>query len=57
MAMAKHLAEHVGGPACCETTGERLIPVDIALEKGLALAAAPCSGSTGFEAHWRPMTE
>jgi molybdopterin molybdotransferase len=41
MAAAKHLAEHVEGPTCCETTGERLIPIDIALEKGLALAASP----------------
>ena len=41
MTAAKHLAEHAAGPACCETTGESLIPVDIALEKGLALAAPP----------------
>ena len=39
MTAAKHLAEQVHGSSCCETTGERLIPVDIALEKGLALAA------------------
>ena len=43
MTAAKHLAEHAAGPACCETTGEPLIPVDIALEKGLALAAPPAT--------------
>jgi molybdopterin molybdotransferase len=43
MAAVKHLAEHVEGPACCETTGESLIPVDIALQKGLALAAPPAT--------------
>jgi molybdopterin molybdotransferase len=43
MAAAKHLAEQFQGPSCCETTGERLIPVDIALEKGLALAAPPAT--------------
>ncbi|MFQ5566035.1 MAG: gephyrin-like molybdotransferase Glp [Paracoccaceae bacterium] len=41
MTAAKHLAEHPAGPGCCETTGEHLIPVDIALEKGLAMVAPP----------------
>jgi molybdopterin molybdotransferase len=41
MAAVKHLAEHVPGPGCCETTGESLIPVDIALQKGMALATPP----------------
>jgi molybdopterin molybdotransferase len=43
MAAARHLAEHAAAPACCETTGERLIPVDIALEKGLAMTAPPAT--------------
>ena len=43
MTAAKHLAEHAAGSGCCETTGEQLIPVDIALEKGLALAAPPAA--------------
>ncbi|MHA1530342.1 MAG: molybdopterin molybdotransferase MoeA [Alphaproteobacteria bacterium] len=41
MTAAEHLEENAAGSACCETTGEHLIPVDIALAKGLSLADPP----------------
>ncbi len=43
MTAATHPAEYTAGSACCETTGEHLIPVDIALEKGLALVTPPAT--------------
>ena len=41
MSSAKHFLEQARGSACCETTGKILMPVDIALAKGSALAAPP----------------
>jgi molybdopterin molybdotransferase len=41
MTAARKLDGDRAGLACCETTGEHLIPVDIALAKGLALAKPP----------------
>ena len=51
MAAAKHLVDPVDGPTCCETTGESLIPVDIALttdtaKTALLAAPLPCSNQT-----------
>jgi len=43
MTAVQKFAKDEAAPACCETTGEQLIPVDIALEKGLALAAPPAT--------------
>jgi molybdopterin molybdotransferase len=41
MAISDRSAASPIGAPCCETTGETLIPVDVALAKGLALAASP----------------